>query len=400
MNGVAAAGGADGRLAAALRRHLAAADAEASPGTELGRVVPFGVQVGRVAREAGAVLGVEDLAATADRMRHHLWGLGPLEPLLADPEVSDVLVNAGGRVYVERGGRLEECATRLPGERDVRELACRLAGLAGRRLDDASPWVDARLPGGLRLHAVLPPLSPAGTHLSLRVLRAGGWSLGALTARGAVSPPAAALLARLIATRANFLVSGGTGAGKTTLLAALLGQAAATERIVLVEDVSELAPEHPHVVRLEARPPNVEGRGGVGLDVLVRQAMRMRPDRLVVGECRGAEVRDLLAALNTGHAGGCGTVHANDPHGVPARLEALGALAGLDRRAVALQVAAGLHAVVHVERRAGRRAVSSIAALGAGHDRVEVLPVLGAQTGDVDVGGPGWRLLASRLGWS
>lgn len=386
----------DGQLAAMLRHRLVDIAAGAADDD-----VAFGRQVGLVAREAGAVLGVEDLAATADRLRRHLWGLGPLQPLLARPGVSDVLVNAGGAVYVERDGVLEAAPVRLDGEDEVRDLACRLAATAGRRLDDASPWVDARLPGGLRLHAVLPPLSPEGTHLSLRVLRAGRVALPDLVEGGSMPPAWAGLLRRLVSSRANYLISGGTGAGKTTLLAALLGEVPRDERMVLVEDVGELAPDHPHVVRLEARPPNVEGRGGVGLDVLVRQALRMRPDRLVVGECRGPEVRDLLAALNTGHAGGCGTVHANAPHDVPARLEALGALAGLDRRAVALQVGAGLHALVHVERIGGRRRVRSIAAVTAAGDAVGVVPVA-----DVDDGGrrapsgPGLDLLAERLGWT
>ena len=212
------------------------------------------------------------------------------------------------------------------------------------------PWVDARLPGGVRLHAVVPPLAPEGTHVSLRVLRPVGFDLDALVARGTLPSAWAAVLAALVRRRAAFLVSGGTGAGKTTLLAALLGLVPPTERILLVEDVGELRPDHPHVVRLEARHANVEGRGAVALDDLVRQALRMRPDRIVVGECRGPEVRELLAALNTGHAGGCGTVHANACSEVPARLEALGSLAGMSPRALAGQVAAAIDVVVHVER--------------------------------------------------
>jgi pilus assembly protein CpaF len=217
---------------------------------------------------------------------------------------------------------------------------------------------------------------------------------------GSLSPSWAAVLRALVLRRAAFLVTGGTGAGKTTLLSALLGLVPGRERVVLVEDVGELRPVHPHVVRLEARHANVEGRGAVTLDDLVRQALRMRPDRIVVGECRGPEVRELLAALNTGHAGGCGTLHANAAAEVPARLEALGSLAGLDRAAVRSQAAAALDAVVHVERaRSGRRvtevAVVSGGSGGSGGSGLEVVPALVA--GEARPG-PGWPELARRLG--
>ena len=245
----------------------------------------------------------------------------------------------------------------------VRRLAQRLAGAAGRRLDDASPYVDARLPGsGVRLHAVLAPVAADGTCLSLRVLRPARHDLAALAATGTLDPDGEALLRAVVAARLAFLVVGGTGSGKTTLLSALLGAVAPTERIVCVEDAEELRPVHPHVVRMVARPANVEGAGEVLLRDLVRQALRMRPDRLVVGEVRGAEVCELLAALNTGHDGGAGTVHANAPREVPARLEALAALGGLGSTALHSQLAAAVQVVLQMRR--GADGVRTLDAVG------------------------------------
>jgi pilus assembly protein CpaF len=363
-------------------------------------------QVRAVAAASGRVLGVSDLATTVAGVRDHAWGLGPLQPLVDDPEVTDVLVNGGGAVWVDRGRGLCRAEADLGGEEQVRALAVRLAAAAGRRLDESVPWVDARLAGGVRLHAVIPPVSPSGTHLSLRVLRAGRLDLEALVDGDCVPERWRPVLEGLVSRRAAFLVTGGTGSGKTTLLAALLSLVPAGERLVLVEDVGELRPVHPHVVRLEARHANVEGRGEVGLAELVRQALRMRPDRIVVGECRGPEVRDLLAALNTGHAGGCGTLHANAPAEVPARLEALGLLAGLGRDAVRAQAAAALDAVLHLERGPdGVRRVVEVAAVcsrdGRGGPEPEVRTALRRDGTDADgVTGPGWAALARRLGLS
>ncbi|WP_233149771.1 TadA family conjugal transfer-associated ATPase [Kineosporia sp. A_224] len=383
-----------------LRAHRRAADAASSPGAD---AAPVGGALATDVREAvagaaGLHLGSDDLRVAVDGVRDHVWGLGPLGVLVADPAVTDVLVNGGGAVWVDRGRGPEPEVLRLGGEPEVRALAVRLATLAGRRLDDAMPWVDARLPGGVRLHAVVPPLAPEGTHVSLRVLRPVGFDLDALVARGALPAAWAAVLEALVRRRAAFLVSGGTGAGKTTLLAALLGLVPPAERILLVEDVGELRPDHPHVVRLEARHANVEGRGEVGLDQLVRQALRMRPDRIVVGECRGPEVRELLAALNTGHAGGCGTVHANACAEVPARLEALGSLAGMSPRALAGQVAAAIDVVVHVERHAGLRRVAEVAVVsGDARAGLVVEPALTRSGDGSPVPGPAWPGLATAL---
>ena len=320
--------------------------------------------------EGGALRGDADHRLLLRALQSEIVGSGPLEPLLRDPDVTDVLVNGPSEVWVDDGGGLRRTDVRFTDESAVRRLAQRLAAPTGRRLDDAQPWVDARLPGGVRLHAVLPPVAPGGTCLSLRIARGRAFTLTELVRAGSVPPDGAELLRRLVAAEVAFVVSGGTGTGKTTLLSALLSLVDPRHRILLVEDAGELAPVHPHVVRLEARPANVEGAGAVSLQDLVRQALRMRPDRLVVGEVRGAEVVDLLAALNTGHEGGCGTVHANSARDVPARLEALAAVAGLDRPALHSQLASGLRLAVHLGRdlRTGQRRLAEVCVLERGTD--------------------------------
>jgi pilus assembly protein CpaF len=319
--------------------------------------------------ESGGVLGDTDVLNNLRLLETELTGIGILEPLLRAEGITDVLVSAPDQVWVDDGNGLRRSEIRFTDEAAVRRLAQRLAATAGRRLDDAQPWVDAQLPDGgsakftVRLHAVLPPVAVAGTCLSLRVLRPATQDLAALAAAGAIAAEALHLLTDIVAARLAFLVSGGTGAGKTTMLAATLGAVAGRERIVCVEDAAELAPNHPHLVRLVARSANVEGAGEITLRQLVRQALRMRPDRIIVGEVRGAEVVDLLAALNTGHDGGAGTVHANSPAEVPARLEALAALGGLDRAALHSQLAAAVQVVLHVSRGPRGRQLSEIAVL-------------------------------------
>ncbi|MDI3409412.1 TadA family conjugal transfer-associated ATPase [Streptomyces cavernicola] len=336
-----------------VRQWLASSGAEPTP-----------AGVARALREQGRVLGDAELLAVVRDLRSELVGAGPLEPLLADPEVSDVLVTGPEQVWVDRGRGLELTGVSFADVGAVRRLAQRLASVAGRRLDDARPWVDARLPDGTRLHAVLPPVAVGSTCLSLRVVRPKAFSLGELVTAGTVPPGGERILRALIDARLSFLISGGTGSGKTTLLSALLGLVEPTERIVLAEDSAELRPDHPHVVRLETRPANQEGAGLVTLRDLVRQALRMRPDRLVVGEVRGAEVVHLLAALNTGHEGGSGTLHANAATDVPARLEALGTAAGLDRAALHSQLAAAVSVVLHLVRgRKGRRRIAEVCVL-------------------------------------
>jgi pilus assembly protein CpaF len=325
-----------------------------------------------VREEAGGLLGDDDVLLAVRNAVDELAGAGPLEPLLRTPGVTDVLVNGPEHVWVDRGTGLELTEVRFPDDDAVRRLAVRLAATAGRRLDDAAPWVDAGLPDGTRLHAVLAPVSGSGTCLSLRALRRCALSLDELAALGTLPGESGQLLRALVARRLAFLVTGGTGSGKTTLLSALLGESDPGDRLVLCEDAAELTPAHPHVVRLLTRPPNVEGVGQVTVRDLVRQALRMRPDRLVVGEVRGAEVADLLAALNTGHDGGCGTLHANRPAEVPARLEALGVAAGLDRAAVHSQAAAALAVVVHLRRAPNGRRVDELGVVSRSGEFVTV----------------------------
>ena len=287
-----------------------------------------------------------------------------LQALTADGAVTDVLINGDGTIWLDRGAELERADHTVAGPEAVRRLAVRLAAAADRRLDDSMPYVDGQLSGGVRLHAVLAPVAADGAHISLRVARRRPFTLAELQAAGAMTSTQAAQLRSLVGSRRTVLVTGGTGSGKTTLLGALLDAVPHHERIVLVEDVSELVPSHPHVVRLQARHRNVEGAGEITMADLVRQAMRMRPDRLVVGEVRGAEVIDLFRALNTGHEGGFATVHANSAGDVMARLEALGTLAGLPGGAVRTQAGAAIDVVVHLERLHGRRRVVEISPLG------------------------------------
>ncbi|SER94754.1 pilus assembly protein CpaF [Propionibacterium cyclohexanicum] len=309
----------------------------------------------------GFVVSDAAVLEAGEMLRRTSVGAGPLEPLLAMPGVSDVLVNGHEGVFIDRGQGLERADVHFRDDDEVRGLAARLAASAGRRLDDASPWVDARLPDGTRLHAVLSCLAEPGTCISLRVPARQQITLPELLRQGSLDMRTAEVLEGLVASRAAFLVTGGTGSGKTTLLGVLLGLVEASERIVIVEDSRELNPVHRHVIRLEGRPANAEGAGSVSMTQLVRQALRMRPDRLVVGEVRGPELCDLLTALNTGHEGGCGTVHANSVGDVPARLEALAALGGLSRSACHAQMAAALHAVVHLRRRRdGMRGVGQV----------------------------------------
>ncbi len=278
--------------------------------------------------------------------------LAPLAEYLEDPDVTDVFINGRSGLFVDRGAGAVPVPHWRASAEDVRDLAVELIGAGGRHIDDAAPAVDVRLDGGLRVHAVLPPIATEGTAISIRVPRFEHPSLDALQARGMFDTETRVRLDDFVARRENLLVTGAAGAGKTTLLAALLASAPQSQRIVTIEDVAELRIAHPHHVTLEARQANLEGAGGLDLARLVREALRMRPDRLVVGECRGAELRELLSALNTGHDGGAGTLHANSLADVPARLEALGVLADLDPHALARQVCSAIGVVVHVERSA------------------------------------------------
>jgi len=347
----------------AVRDHLARDGAPLTP-----------QRVAQALRDDGRPVGDATVLAVHDALRRDVHGAGPLDPLLATAGVTDVLVNGAGQVWLDRGDGLELTGLTFPDDDAVRRLAQRLAATGGRRLDDASPYVDLRLPDGTRFHAVLAPIARPGTVLSLRVPQRRVFTLHELSVAGALSEEGAALLHRIVRQRLAFLVSGGTGTGKTTLLNALLSLCDPLERLVLVEDSSELRPDHPHVVALEARAPNIEGSGEVTMRTLVRQALRMRPDRLVVGEVRGAEVVDLLAAMNTGHEGGCGTLHANSAADVPNRVASLATAAGLPREAALSQLASAVDLVLHLHRpRGGRRRVRDVGVVRRDGSEVSVV---------------------------
>ena len=304
----------------------------------------------------------------------HLADFGQLHSLVADPSVTDVFVNGGDGAWADRGGGLHRESSIRFSEIELRELAVRLMSLGGRHIDEATPCVDARLADGIRVHAVLPPISPGGTLLSIRLPRVEYATLDTVGAGGFFATIARDDVEVLVRRRENLLITGAGGSGKTTFLSALLASAPADERIIAIEDVAELRVRHPHFLALEARQANLEGAGALGLERLVREALRMRPDRLVLGECRGAELRELLAALNTGHDGGAGTLHANSLEDVPARLEALGALAGMSPVAVARQTVSAIGTVLHLERGPGGRRLAQMGCFTLDHrDRLAIV---------------------------
>jgi pilus assembly protein CpaF len=347
-------------LAEALRRRLIErARTGAAPAGELGAEVRALVEA-----EAPALPDPErhELAARVVRLA---TGLGPLEPLLADPAVDEVMVNGPAEVWVERRGLLERVGSvGFGSDVELMHSIERILAPLGRRVDEASPLCDARLPDGSRVNVVIPPLSLSGPCLTIRKFRRHGFSLEDLVAGGTLPEPLAEMLASCVRARASVLVSGGTGSGKTTTLGALSAAIPDGERIVTIEDAAELQLRQRHVVRLESRPANLEGRGEVTIRSLVRNALRMRPDRIVVGEVRGAEALDMLMALNTGHEGSLTTVHANSPEDALRRVETLALMAGvgLPHDAVREQVASALQVVVHqVRLPSGARRIESVA---------------------------------------
>jgi len=336
-------------IALDVRRHLAV----------LGRS-PTAQDIAEALRATGHIVSDAVVLSVQDQIARDSVGIGVLEPLLSLDGVTDIVVNGPQQVFVDRGMGLEKTNVYFPSDDAIRQLGVRLAASVGRRLDDGSPFVDARLPNQVRFHAVLSGIAHPGTCLSLRVPGKKTLSMEDWERTGGVDSRAGEILRRLIDKKVAFMISGGTGSGKTTLLSSLLSLVPERERLVVVEDSRELDPDHAHTVWLESRPANGEGAGLVTMTDLVRQALRMRPDRLVVGEVRGAELRDLLQALNTGHEGGCGTIHANSIGDLPARLEALGALGGLSSQATHAQAASALRVLVHVTRRGPMREVSQI----------------------------------------
>jgi pilus assembly protein CpaF len=342
------------------RRRLQAAGGDA-PALELPE------EVRELVEEEAALLGAGDRAAVEARIVRDTVGLGPLEDLLADPAVEEVMVNGPSNVYVERHGRIEPAGVGFGDEEELRNAIERILAPLGRRIDELSPMVDARLADGSRVNVVIPPLAIDGPALSIRRFGANRLGPDDLVASGALTRPQCELLHEAVVGRRSLLISGGTGSGKTTLLNALSSFIEPGERVVTIEDAAELRLQQPHVVRLESRPPSVEGRGEVTIRDLLRNALRMRPDRIVIGEVRGVEALDLLTALNTGHDGALSTVHANSPTDALARLETLALMAGvgLPHEAVAAQVRRGVDVVVHLERGPdGLRRVSEVEEVG------------------------------------
>lgn len=319
--------------------------------------------------------GIGDVGSALEELDARLNGLGEvLAPLLRLPGITDILVNST-RVWVDCGRGVEPIDDGFSSEEEVRALAITMAAICGKRLDDAVPIVDGILPMGVRVHAVIPPLSGEGTIISLRIPARGGLTLEQMRKGASIDDTTQQILSRMLEVRCNVLISGATGSGKTTLLSALLSSISVNERLICIEEISELHPAHPHVVHLQARQANTQGRGEVSLSELVRAAMRMRPDRIILGECRGGEVRDIMSALNTGHRGSFATIHANTPAEVPARLSALGALAGMSAEATHVQARAAFDLVVHMER--------SVGSSGNTGRRVAQIGVFGLERGEL-----------------
>jgi len=357
-------------LAVELREKLTAERRQAAAAGRTGGDIASAVE-DLVEREA-AVLGSKRRAELADLILRDTVGLGPLEDLLADPAVEEVMVNGPDRVYVERAGRIESAAVAFDGDQHVRETIERILAPTGRRVDELAPMTDARLADGSRVNVVVPPLAVDGPAISIRRFGAERPGPAELVASGSVAPKAAEILEGAVRARRTVLVTGGTGSGKTTLLNALSAWIDPAQRVITIEDAAELRLRQPHVVRLESRPASVEGRGEVTIRDLLRNALRMRPDRIVIGEVRGAEALDLLTALNTGHDGALSTLHANSPEDALHRLETLALMAGvgLPHDAVRDQVVRGIDLVVHLRREPdGARRLAAIA---------EVAPAAGA----------------------
>jgi pilus assembly protein CpaF len=309
-------------------------------------------------------LNLEERDELIRQVLDEIFGLGPLQPLMDDPTIADILVNTSQTIYIEREGRLERTDVRFHDDKHLLQVIDRIVSSVGRRIDDASPMVDARLPDGSRVNAVIPPLSIDGPHLSIRKFNDDALQADDLVRTGSLTEPMVRLLEGVVRSRLNVLISGGTGAGKTTLLNVLSGFIPETERIVTVEDSAELRLRQPHVVRLETRPANIEGSGAVSQRMLVINALRMRPDRIIVGEVRSAEAVDMLQAMNTGHDGSLTTLHANSPRDALTRLETMIAMADLNLpdRAVRTQISNAIDIVVQVSRLSdGSRRVKQIA---------------------------------------
>jgi len=351
--------------------------------------------IAEATRRIAPLLSNRELVDLVASIQAELTGIGPLEDLLLIDGVTDILVNRFDDVWVDCATGLRKVEISWDNEETLRTFAARLTNSVGRRLDDLNPCVDLKLGSGMRCHIAIPPVSIGGTALSIRVPQLLGTPVAQLLAH---QPTLVTdLMTAIVASRQSFLISGSTGSGKTTLLSALLGQVSRHERVVIIEDTQEIAVTHPHVVSLQARQANIEGVGAVGLRQLVRETLRMRPDRIILGEVRGPEIVDLFTALNTGHQGGASTVHANSSRDVIARVEALGMLSGISRPAVHSQFASAIDVVIHVAKSSdGRRAVREISMTTRdSNGLVELIPcaVIDDEVNKCE----GWDTLVSRI---
>ncbi|MDI1243904.1 MAG: CpaF family protein [Rhodoferax sp.] len=323
----------------------------------------LGLLVERLLQETGVALTAPGRKQLVQDILDEIMGLGPLEPLLADPSVSDILVNGPHQVYVERSGKLQKTDVAFSNADHLMKIIDKIVSRVGRRVDESSPMVDARLPDGSRVNAIIPPLALDGPLLSIRRFAVVPLTMNDLLEKHALTPVLAQLLAAMVRAKMNILISGGTGTGKTTLLNVLSASIPHSERIVTIEDAAELQLQQPHVVRLETRPPNIEGKGEVSQRALVRNSLRMRPDRIIVGEVRGAEVLDMMQAMNTGHEGSMATVHANSPRDALTRLENMAGYGGaaIPQEAMRQQISSAIMAVIQIARlNDGRRKIISL----------------------------------------
>jgi pilus assembly protein CpaF len=313
-----------------------------------------------------APLNMEEREELVEQVLHEVFGLGPLEPLVMDPSISDILVNTHDQIYVERNGRIERTDVRFKDDRHLLQVIDRIVSAVGRRIDDSSPMVDARLPDGSRVNAIIPPLAIDGPHLSIRKFRRDVLAAEDMLGNATLTEPMLEFMKGVVRSRLNVLISGGTGSGKTTFLNVLSSFIPVRERIVTIEDSAELQLRQPHVVRLETRPPNIEGVGEVPQRQLVINSLRMRPDRIIVGEVRGAEAIDMLQAMNTGHDGSLTTLHANSPRDALARLETMISMAGLrlPEKGMRQQIASAIDIVVQVARLADGTVLGTFRATG------------------------------------
>lgn len=349
---------------------------------------------GQLMDELKIALNESERRQVIQGIQDEMLGLGPLEPLLADPGISDILVNGPQQTWIERRGKLERSAVRFDDDAHLRRVIDRIVSRIGRRVDEMSPMVDARLPDGSRVNAVIPPLAIDGASLSIRRFGGDALTLQELVRLQALTPGMAELIAALVQARLNVLVSGGTGSGKTTLLNAMSASIPASERIITIEDAAELQLQQPHVVRLESRPPNIEGEGEVSQRALLRNSLRMRPDRIIVGEVRSGEVLELLQAMNTGHDGSMGTIHASSPRECLYRAEMLAGFAGFQGSEVSLrrQIANAVDFIVQIGRLSnGRRRLLSLTEVTGMTDNVISMqelyryePQIGADGQEID----------------